>query len=274
MEAFVLCRSTLARSLSLLAACAVTPSLAAHEVTWYIGDLGSLPSEQCWNYVAQNDPTDEVMQGNAVQLGPTTLSGRAYWSRSLTPYLAADGASISVLATVVNSSYLSSGSLRRSGFSIMMSDDAGRWARLGVSNSRIVLQTSPNSWGDKVIGFPVGDVAHDYRMEFFAGVVTVRVDGEAVLTDSMGYYSDKPNTVEIGDTTMWAHSETLTSIVMIETAPMCGGADLNCDGAIDSADLSMLLAAWGSSTCATDLDGDGVTGSGDIAMLLSQWYPH
>jgi len=53
----------------------------------------------------------------------------------------------------------------------------------------------------------------------------------------------------------------------------CGDAscpgDLNADGAVDSADLAVLLAAWGSP--AGDLDGDGTTGSDDIAIMLAAW---
>jgi len=46
-------------------------------------------------------------------------------------------------------------------------------------------------------------------------------------------------------------------------------ADLNLDGVVDSGDLAVLLAAWGSE--APDLDGDGVAGSSDLAILLAAW---
>ncbi len=51
-------------------------------------------------------------------------------------------------------------------------------------------------------------------------------------------------------------------------------ADVDDSGAVDSADLAGLLAAWGScSGCAADLDGDGVVGAGDLAGLLAAWGP-
>ncbi len=46
-------------------------------------------------------------------------------------------------------------------------------------------------------------------------------------------------------------------------------ADLNGDGAVDAADLAVLIAAWG--TSAADLTGDGITGAADLAALIAAW---
>jgi hypothetical protein len=46
-------------------------------------------------------------------------------------------------------------------------------------------------------------------------------------------------------------------------------ADFNGDGIVDSADLGLLLAGWG--TIQGDLNGDGTTNGIDIGELLSQW---
>lgn len=47
--------------------------------------------------------------------------------------------------------------------------------------------------------------------------------------------------------------------------------DLDGDGCVDSADLGMLLGAWGSA--AGDLDGNGTTDAADIGVLLVEWNP-
>ena len=47
-------------------------------------------------------------------------------------------------------------------------------------------------------------------------------------------------------------------------------ADLTGDGAVSSADITVLLSAWGGGGAA-DLDGDGVVASSDITVLLSAW---
>lgn len=55
----------------------------------------------------------------------------------------------------------------------------------------------------------------------------------------------------------------------------CSGcrADFNCYGGVGSADLGLLLGAWGSTDPVYDLDGDGVVGGSDIGALVAQWGP-
>lgn len=48
-------------------------------------------------------------------------------------------------------------------------------------------------------------------------------------------------------------------------------ADLTGDMMVDSTDLAVILAAWG--TGGADLDGDGTTDSFDLAILLAAWGP-
>lgn len=56
-------------------------------------------------------------------------------------------------------------------------------------------------------------------------------------------------------------------------APRCQ-ADLDGSGAVDAADLAMLLGAWGpSSGGCEDLTGDGTVDAADLAILLGAWGP-
>jgi hypothetical protein len=48
-------------------------------------------------------------------------------------------------------------------------------------------------------------------------------------------------------------------------------ADLTGDGAVGSADLGVLLNAWGTKGSSADLTGDGSVDSADLAALLSAW---
>ncbi len=48
-------------------------------------------------------------------------------------------------------------------------------------------------------------------------------------------------------------------------------ADLNGDGAVNAADLSVLLGAWGSGAGDADLDGNGIVDAADLATLLALW---
>ncbi len=58
-------------------------------------------------------------------------------------------------------------------------------------------------------------------------------------------------------------------VVRHEGAP--APEDLTGDGAVNAADLGVLLAAWGSAGGIADLDGDGTVGAGDLALLLAAW---
>ena len=48
-------------------------------------------------------------------------------------------------------------------------------------------------------------------------------------------------------------------------------ADLNTDGLVNGADLSILLAAWGTNDPVADLSEDGTVGGPDLSILLAAW---
>lgn len=50
----------------------------------------------------------------------------------------------------------------------------------------------------------------------------------------------------------------------------CTG-DLDGDGTVDGGDLTLLLAAWGSTDEIADLSGDGLVGGDDLTILLGAW---
>ncbi len=60
------------------------------------------------------------------------------------------------------------------------------------------------------------------------------------------------------------------AVVLIPISPADKAEDLDKDGAVDSADLNMLLGEFGcTSGCTADIDGDGSVGSADLNMLLA-----
>ena len=48
-------------------------------------------------------------------------------------------------------------------------------------------------------------------------------------------------------------------------------ADLDGDGRVDSADMGIVLASWGSDSSIADLDGDGEVTGADLATILGYW---
>ena len=57
----------------------------------------------------------------------------------------------------------------------------------------------------------------------------------------------------------------------LEPAPAGDPCDLNGDGTVDGADLSILLGSWNTSDADADLDGNGVVDGADLATLLGCW---
>ena len=47
--------------------------------------------------------------------------------------------------------------------------------------------------------------------------------------------------------------------------------DLNDDGEVNGADLTILLGAWGTDDPASDIVPDGLVDGGDLAALLGNW---
>ena len=47
--------------------------------------------------------------------------------------------------------------------------------------------------------------------------------------------------------------------------------DINLDGVINAADLSLLLDKWATSDASADIDGDGVVSAADLSLLLAAW---
>lgn len=50
-------------------------------------------------------------------------------------------------------------------------------------------------------------------------------------------------------------------------------ADLNDDGVVNGADITIVLGAWGTSSGIPDLNSDGIVNGGDITILLGNWGP-
>lgn len=65
------------------------------------------------------------------------------------------------------------------------------------------------------------------------------------------------------------------SLLVVLSSPTLAQATLDCpadldgDGVVGPADLTLALGAWG--TTDADLDGDGIVGSSDLAILLGAW---
>ncbi len=110
---------------------------------------------------------------------------------------------------------------------------------------------------------------HDYRMEVTAcGAWTCFVDG-VVFTQGTGAQTSGDLLLAFGDGTGGANADADYDSLSL-TVNLGDGADFNGDGAVDAADLAILLGQWGLPGI-TDLNCSGSTDAGDLAVLLGQW---
>ena len=59
--------------------------------------------------------------------------------------------------------------------------------------------------------------------------------------------------------------------------PQCQPADLDCNGAVNGADLGLLIGHWGAcppgGPCVGDINGDGQVNGADLGLLIGAWGP-
>ena len=99
-------------------------------------------------------------------------------------------------------------------------------------------------------------------------------------SSTAGLYITTPLEVSLADTTICGN---MTPGQVIGTYTDLGGntvtdeclaecpADLDDDGTVGGADLTVLLAEWGQPDSSADLDGDGTVGGADLTVLLGFW---
>ena len=73
------------------------------------------------------------------------------------------------------------------------------------------------------------------------------------------------------------HLPVIADFILPEPAPSDCPADFNGDGAVEAADLAVLLGSWGpcppKEDCPADLNDDGLVEAADLAELLGSWGP-
>ncbi len=118
---------------------------------------------------------------------------------------------------------------------------------------------------------------YTYRWEVATGAGELLVDGQSVgthVTTLKGslYASNLLAVTDAAPGTLNAYGYfddlALRAVPPVPPPPQCP-ADLDDSGAVDGADLGVLLSSWGSS--GADLDGSGTVDGADLGILLSAW---
>lgn len=115
-------------------------------------------------------------------------------------------------------------------------------------------------------------------MGILGPVVEVLIDGVAFEVFSAGVSTDGACThVRVNLAAFLGESDVSLRIssgsvlganTLFDDLRLITGGDLNGDGAVNGADLGVLLAAWGSADPLADLDGDGMVDAADLGHLL------
>ena len=93
----------------------------------------------------------------------------------------------------------------------------------------------------------------------FAASLLAATDAAPGTSNAFGYFDDLA----------------IRAVPSAPPPPACP-ADLDDNGAVDGADLGILLGAWGAcsgSPCLADLDGNGAVDGADLGILLGAWGP-
>lgn len=207
--------------------------------------------------------------------GPPVEEQYLYWS-SDDAFLFADGVAFEAEVRVLQSQYGINPceGWARPGFAFSLTDGTGHSFWVGLGASKVFLTNNPylafGANGIVEAAFDTTDEFHVYRLEVIGSNATLFVDGGALLSlNALGAPAGGTSFTYIGDPTSWSNSETQTRRFVLEIGACCIG-DLNGDGAVNGADLGLLLGDWGAAGPG-DLDHSGTVDGADLGLLLGTW---
>jgi len=145
-----------------------------------------------------------------------------------------------------------------------LSGDAANWLRVFLDTSSDPA-LPPNGFGAKVV---VTTASHTLVRSIDGGCT---FNSTAELSAHFGLGDDTLADVRVewpnGEDSIFEDIPVNQTITVVNPA----AADLNDDGIVGPPDLSILLAAWGTSGSPADLDDSGVVGAPDLSILLASW---
>jgi len=130
-------------------------------------------------------------------------------------------------------------------------DDVGRMYTADAGAARVFEQSQAGDW-----------------MEVSAGALAGQDVGEVLrISRSRSNYN-----AAVQETAMWENLPGDEVETLGEVSDDCIG-DLNGDGVINGAEISIVLGAWSTGNSYADINGDGVVDGADLAMILGSWGP-
>lgn len=107
---------------------------------------------------------------------------------------------------------------------------------------------------------------------YLSGWTSTVVDGMASVPEASAQYPVFDGYFNVAAMVDVTQSSQFRGAWFFKPAPVVCDADLDGNGAVDAADLSVILGAWGATgSSAADLDGSGLVDGADLAALLGAW---
>lgn len=140
-------------------------------------------------------------------------------------------------------------------------DNVGAYLNAYVSSGQDVVLPVGTKFG--ILDYPPGDfVGNFFKSDNSGRLLSGDLIAIGLNTYRIAYY----------DTAFDPKNPTMVTLTVVP-ATNCP-ADLNHDGMVDGADLSLLLQSWGpcgSGACPADLNGSGYVDGADLSILLNAW---
>lgn len=180
----------------------------------YNPGLGTLPDAQGWSKreggPIQPAPT---VSGGVLHQGPTDAGGHQYWDYTAVSYdFAASTVTVDLRLHIVSSSF---NAYPRGGYTVFLSDNAGRLASLYLSSGSVFLGNDQFNSVSSISPFDTTDGFHDYRMTIGPTGSTLFIDGNSIVSLALGGVSIAGHTIAFGDGTTLAGSESNLSMFSV-----------------------------------------------------------
>ncbi|MFN9969718.1 MAG: hypothetical protein ACK58T_07465, partial [Phycisphaerae bacterium] len=160
----------------------------------YDPSLGTLPTNQGWQYIQDGAPSPPpIVASGVLQQGPTSFTGYQYWQRSdvIADFSSVSGQVIRADVKIKSSTY-SPGGLAgtwRTGYTILSVDSFGRTMALGISDTGVRISVDgflADSWSSPLIALDTTSTFRSYTMVGVNSVYKLFVDGAEIASLAFG----------------------------------------------------------------------------------------
>lgn len=182
--------------------------------------LGTLPQAQGWTNISTFAAPSSV-SGGQLTYGATSVSSLTAWS--YTPGQALDFSTSTVYIEaqlrLTNTGFGNVSGFRRGGFSLYLSDAAGRWTIADLGDSNVSLGNDNNRLSDPVETQNLSSLFRTIRLEAGPAGARLYIDGVLRLSDSLGTGAGASGSAQWGDLTILSSSgqTEIRSVVFVPT---------------------------------------------------------